>query len=86
MARCAQSVFRHLAEETVSKHSGDAVGLATRRGQRLLRECVRAKKMMSSVPETSLCCEVPHTHTAPLPPLGESKGNTGPLPPLFIII
>ena len=34
-------IFQHLAQETVTTHGGEAVTLGSRRGQRLLRECVR---------------------------------------------
>ena len=50
------AIFEHWAAETQERYK-ETPSLASRRGVRLLTQCERAKKVLSSVPETEVVCE-----------------------------
>eukprot|EP01049_Picozoa_sp_SAG25_P011732 SAG25_NODE_1477_length_2945_cov_4.584428_1_plen_536_part_00 len=50
------ALFAHLAAETLAKH-GEVVKMGSRVGNRLLRACQKAKKVLSSVEETPMMVE-----------------------------
>lgn len=51
-----RAIFAHLAAECQEKHN-EMPELGTRRGVRLLTQCEKAKKVLSSVAETGIVCE-----------------------------
>ena len=51
-----RAIFAHLAAECQEKHS-ELPELGTRRGVRLLTQCEKAEKVLSSVAETGIVCE-----------------------------
>ena len=55
-AEIDRAIFAHLAAECQEKH-GELPEMGSRRGVRLLTQCEKAKKVLSSVAETGIVCE-----------------------------